>query len=108
MCRSGALWRLVAVLARAEPHEESSEPAKDSTDSQALSQRKVRGWSVLEALSSSPSIAVQILASSVWIELLGVMVGFKSFTKVYAARLGAAKTLSRLLWDPAVGLQTGE
>jgi hypothetical protein len=58
---------------------------------------------LLESLSSSPAVADKIVESSAWIELLGILIGYNEFTKVWIARAGAAKTLSRLLWDPKTG-----
>jgi hypothetical protein len=80
----------------------------DGATTGRYSKRKLLSWSVLEALSSDPQVAMQIVASSAWIELLGVLVGYSEFTKVMSARSGAAKTLSRLLWDPATGPRTVE
>jgi hypothetical protein len=70
--------------------------------------RKQRGWALLESLSSSPSVAQKIVESSAWLELLGILVGYTEFTKVWIARVGAAKTLSRLLWDPKTGQSIGK
>ena len=70
--------------------------------------RKQKGWMLLESLSSSPSIASKIVESTAWLELLGILVGFKSFTKTWIARTGAAKTLSRLMWDPKTGPVIGK
>ena len=77
------------------------------SDGSHLHQRKDRAWPILEALSSSPSMASAILLSANWIELLGVVVGYTKFTKLWTARVGAAKTLSRLLWDPRTGSIAG-
>lgn len=57
----------------------------------------------MESLSSTPSIATKLVETSFWLELLGILVGYAKFTKMWAARVGAAKTLSRLLWDPQTG-----
>jgi hypothetical protein len=108
--RENSLWRLLRVLERPEPNEDGAEISYRSdlsTSSLDTSQRMVRGWSVLEAISSSPSIAACILATTSWVELLGVLVGYSEFTKLWAARIGAAKTLSRLLWDPKLGSLAG-
>lgn len=80
-----------------------------SLDSQSQNDllKKQRGWTFLESLSSSPSIAPKILESSAWLELLGILVGYSEFTKVWIARNGAAKILSRLLWDPKTGQTLG-
>jgi hypothetical protein len=83
---------------------------RDDSDSSAetiQNERQTKGWAILAALSSSPSISSQILSSFAWIELLGVLVGYKSFTKLFSARLGAAQTFSRLLWDPIMGSVVG-
>lgn len=81
---------------------------RERPSAQTASERKVRGWLVLEALTSSNSVAAQILSSCGWLELLGVLVGYSSFTKVWTARIGAAKTLSRLMWDPVTGAIAGK
>jgi hypothetical protein len=96
------LWRLLQVLERPDSSEVSSEASEVSAALQA-SKRTVLSWSVLEALSSSPAVALQIASSSAWLELLGVLAGYSGFTKIWTARIGAAKTMSRLLWDPATG-----
>lgn len=70
--------------------------------------KQQRGWTFLESLSSSPSIAPKIIESSAWLELLGILVGYSEFTKVWIARSGAAKILSRLLWDPKTGQTLGK
>lgn len=106
VARESVLWRLVQVLERPDASENLTESSEVSASGQA-SRRKVLGWSVLEALSSSPAVASQIVSLGTWIELLGVLAGYSEFTKVWAARSGAAKTLSRLLWDPATGSAIG-
>jgi hypothetical protein len=98
------LWRLIRLLERREPDEPSSGDESD----EIISKRKARAWSVLEALTSSPSIAAEILATTAWLELLGVIVGHQPCTRLYSSRLGAAKTLSRLIWDPSVGQLAGK
>ena len=70
--------------------------------------RRRREWDVLEALAANSSIAKTILRSSAWLELLGIIVGYSQFTKLMVARLGAAKVLSKLLWDPENGPVLGE
>lgn len=97
-----ALWRLLWVLERPDAQEKpGKEHVSQSNHGEML--RKQRGWMLLEALSSTASIAVRIVESSAWIELLGILVGYSGFTKVWVARIGSAKTLSRLLWDPKTG-----
>lgn len=78
-------------------------------DSRSNDQEKARqkGWSILESLSSTHSIAQQLVHSTGWLELLGMVVGFHKFPKSFASRQGAAKTLSRLLWDPQTGAIAG-
>lgn len=78
-------------------------------DSQSNDQEKTRqkGWSILESLSSTHSIAQQLVHSTGWLELLGIVVGFHNFSKSFASRQGAAKALSRLLWDPQTGAVAG-
>lgn len=99
----GALWRLLWVLERSDATENGGTNSSDQVD--VL--RKQRGWTLLEALSSSPSVAFKLVESSAWLELLGILVGYGSFTKAWTARTGAAKTLSRLLWDPTTGPKLG-
>ena len=106
MAQQGALWRLLWVLERPGAQEDGSESGENASHVDML--RKQRGWSLLESLSSSPSVADKIVESSVWLELLGILVGYKEYTKVWIARVGAAKTLSRLLWDPKTGQTIGK
>jgi hypothetical protein len=103
----GALWRLLWVLERPEAQDSSTdESVTHGVQSEML--RKQRGWMLLESLSSSSSIAAKIVESTAWLELLGILVGYTGFTKVYVARIGSAKTLSRLLWDPKTGPVLGK
>ena len=99
-----SLWRLLWVLER--PDGIDNETPSDSLSS--ASSRLQRGWALLESLSSSSSIAMKLVQSSGWLELLGIVAGYESFTKRFVSRLGAAKTLSRLLWDPNAGPAAGE
>ena len=91
------------MLERSDGTESGSASSSDQID--VL--RKQRGWTLLEALSSSPSVAFKLVGSTAWLELLGILVGYGGFTKAWTARTGAAKTLSRLLWDPATGPKLG-
>ena len=104
VAREGALWRVVLVLEKPHSAEDSTEEGQSSLESD---KRQSRAWSVLEALSSSSSIAKQLVNSTGWLELLGVLVGYTPFSKAWTSRLGAAKTLSRLLWDPSTGTTVG-
>jgi len=99
VAEQGTLWRLLWILQRKDG------PDNASSDSQGQNDilKKHRGWGFFESLSSSPSISKKILESSAWLELLGILVGYSEFTKVWTARSGAAKILSRLLWDPQTG-----
>ena len=98
----GALWRLLWVLERPDaPEQQNSKAALQGVQSEML--RKQRGWMLLESLSSSPAVAAKIVESTAWFELLGILIGYSGFTKVWTARTGSAKTLSRLLWDPKTG-----
>lgn len=108
--KENTLWRLLQLLERLEPNEdgvEGTDRSNEAATSLDVSLRKTRGWSVLEALSSSPSIATCLLSTSGWLELLGVLVGYSEFTRLWDARIGAAKTLSRLLWDPKMASLAG-
>jgi len=95
----GGLWRLLWVLEKPEARDEGSNETSGKVDML----RRQRGWMLLESLSSSSSVARKIVESTAWIELLGILIGYNGFTKVWIARTGAAKTLSRLLWDPKTG-----
>mmetsp|Transcript_12919 Transcript_12919/g.27171 ORF Transcript_12919/g.27171 Transcript_12919/m.27171 type:complete len:169 (+) Transcript_12919:372-878(+) len=103
VAEQGALWRLLWILERPGGSDDSS---RDSQSKDDIS-KKQRGWNFLESLSSSTSIAPKILESSAWLELLGILVGYSEFTKIWIARIGAAKILSRLLWDPKTGQTLG-
>lgn len=87
---------------------EAKENGSLNTSEQIDVLRKQRGWALLESLSSSPSVAFKLVESSAWLELLGILVGYGSFTKAWTARTGSAKTLSRLLWDPTTGPTLGK
>ncbi|KAG7366914.1 heat shock protein DnaJ domain protein [Nitzschia inconspicua] len=101
VAQQGALWRLLWVLERPGEQEDVQDDSQSGPQVDML--RKQRGWALLESLSSSPLVAEKIVDSSAWIELLGILIGYAGFTKVWIARAGAAKTLSRLLWDPQTG-----
>jgi hypothetical protein len=94
----GSLWRIIRLLERPEPNENGEATSEVAVKSNYASQNKVIGWSVFEALCSSVLMVSNILSTTAWLELLGILVGYSKFTKVWIARLGAAKTLSRLLW----------
>lgn len=102
--REGSLWRLLRVLEQAEG---ASEAGEDGAKLQKLAIRQQKGWALLEALSSSPSVALQLVRSSGWLQLLGIVAGYSKYTKSWASRQGAAKALSRLLWDPQTSQITG-
>lgn len=108
MVKEATLWRLLRVLERPDPSEISEFSSGAPAKADEASKRKILSWSVLEALSSSPAIALEIVTSSIWLELLGVLVGYSEFSKAWSARSGAAKTLSRLLWDPSTGPAIGK
>jgi hypothetical protein len=107
VAKQGALWRLLSVLERPDPIEAQTTAESSGTEDREIIRRKVKGWSLLESLSSSPSVATKMIESSCWLELLGILVGHAKFSRMWAARLGAAKTLSRLMWDPQTGPSTG-
>lgn len=108
VARQGALWRLLWVLERQEAIDADESNNSAHTDDQHIIKRKVKGWALMESLSSTPSVASKLMESSGWLELLGILVGYAKFSKMFAARVGAAKTLSRLLWDPRTGPTTGK
>jgi hypothetical protein len=105
--KQGALWRLLSVLERPDPIETQTTAESSGTEDREIIRRKVKGWALMESLSSSPSVATKMIESSCWLELLGILVGYAKFSRMWAARLGAAKTLSRLMWDPQTGPSTG-
>jgi len=121
--RQGELWRLLQVLERPETTAKQEDvndtdqmfsqvQSKEEGDREAASalttaKRQERGWAFLESLTSTPSIASTLVRSSGWLELLGILVGYAHFTKLWAGRYGSAKTLSRLLWDPKTGAIAG-
>ena len=104
VAEEGALWRLLWILERPGGSDDPSSGSKNKNDLL----KKQKGWTFFESLSSSASIAPKILESSAWLELLGILVGYSEFTKVWIARTGAAKILSRLLWDPKTGVTLGK
>ena len=106
VAKHGALWRLMWVLERPEATEIATTESI-GTEDQEIIRRKVKGWALMESLSSSPSIAVKLIESSCWLELLGILVGYAKFSRMWAARVGAAKTISRLMWDPQTGPSAG-
>jgi DnaJ family protein C protein 13 len=102
IARQGSLWRLLRVLEHSE-EEKNEKDDFNAAQSKALADRRHKGWSLLEALSSSPSIASQLIQSTGWMELMGIIAGYSGFSKTWTSRQGAAKALSRLLWDPQTG-----
>ena len=102
------LWRLLWVLERPEAIETQENNVSAGSDDQEIIRRKVKGWALMESLSSTPSVATKLVESSCWLELLGILVGYSKFSRMWAARVGAAKTLSRLLWDPQTGPIAGK
>ena len=125
------LWRIIRVLEREHPvppsgeeikspvetgnarNSEGTRPGVDQDNSDEEPDEKFneletpsahdRVWEILESLSSSSSIGIDLINAGAWIELLGIIVGYRNFTKVWTARVGAAKLLSRLLWAPETG-----
>lgn len=98
----GAMWRLLSLLERPQlSQEENAAPLKDEAS------RLQRNWAMLDSLSVSPFVASKLVRTTGWLELLGVVAGYSKFTKALASRQGAARTLSRLLWDTAAGPYIG-
>ncbi len=67
-----------------------------------------RRWLIVENLASISSVANVFVASSVWLELLGIIAGSFKFTKLQLNRQGATKVLTRLIWDPSTGTVIGK
>lgn len=109
VARQGELWRLLMVLERPEGEADVADSTveQNASSARAGTRRQERGWSILESLSSSPSVASKLVQSSGWLELLGILAGYSEFSKKWVARCGAARILSRLLWDPQTGSLTG-
>ena len=117
VARQGELWRLLQVLEQSQCDarqvgsneverdyvRNELDVKKDADQAIANASRQRRGWALLESLTSSTSIANALVRTSGWLELLGILVGFIKFTKLWSSRQGAAKTLARLLWDPTTG-----
>ncbi|GMH66879.1 hypothetical protein TrRE_jg7825 [Triparma retinervis] len=111
----GELWRLLLVLEKKEGDEGmGADDGSDSTqtkeegeeaskNAKKLAKRQQKGWGILEALTSTPSVALALVETSGWVELLGISVGYNRFSRAYASRDGATKALGRLLWDPKTG-----
>ena len=57
-------------------------------------------WLILESLAKSPAVAGALVKSSAWLELLGVVSSYDKFSSTAVGRIGAARTLARILWDP--------
>lgn len=95
------------MVERPDPDEKASDDTGATLPSFS-SKSKALSWTVLEALSASSKIAEQMATSSLWLELLGVVVGYAPFSKAWSSRVGAAQTLSRLLWDPVTGPSLGK
>ena len=108
VAKQGALWRLLWVLERPDAIETQEDNESSGADDREIIRRKVKGWALMESLSSSPSIATKLIESSCCLQLLGILVGYSKFSRMWAARVGAAKTLSRLLWDPQTGPSAGK
>ena len=114
----GELWRLMAVLEKREgatggegadkgedddAKQTEEEGHEASRSAKKIAKRQQKGWQILEALTSTPSVALALVETSGWIELLGLCVGYNKFSKAYASREGATKALGRMLWDPKTG-----
>ena len=95
VARQGILWRLIQILE--EP--EDTDGDLNSLDQTSIPKRKLTGWAMLEAMSAYGPVTSLLLESSSWLELLGVLCGYQGFTASFFSRLGAAKALSRMLWD---------
>ncbi len=111
------LSKLLQLLERPDENDKNNEvleeddednDIEDLTDeknmySASWRERQEKAWSILEALASSESIAKAMVSSQGWLELLGLIVGYEPYTKALSSRIGAAKALARLLWDPHTG-----
>eukprot|EP00977_Amphora_coffeiformis_P010410 scaffold2433_cov159-Amphora_coffeaeformis.AAC.7 len=95
VARQGSLWRLIQLLEAPE----NTDGQINNFDQTSVPKRKLTGWSMLEAMSAYGPVTSLLLESSSWLELLGVLCGYQGFTTSFFSRLGAAKALSRMLWD---------
>eukprot|EP00957_Ditylum_brightwellii_P154786 11780642-Ditylum_brightwellii.AAC.1 len=94
--RQGELWRLLKVLERQDEGEKNDPPSssiqskeegeQDADLARQTAKRQERGWAFLESLVSTPAVANAIVNSSGWLELLGILVGYSGFTKLWAGR----------------------
>ncbi|GMI07357.1 hypothetical protein TrLO_g7538 [Triparma laevis f. longispina] len=111
-CKS-QVWRLLRVLEKREEgageeggggeSQTAEEGDAASKSAKKIAKRQQKGWQILEALTSTPSVALALTETSGWLELLGICVGYNKFSVAYASREGATKALGRLLWDPKTG-----
>jgi len=86
--REGSFWRLLNVLERKEPNEDlTRDDSARAMENSLNSPSKDRGWLVLEGLSSSPSVASEMVTSSGWIELLGILTGYTRFTSMWSGQV---------------------
>jgi len=120
--RQGQLWRLLEILHQQDDIEieasannfgpgQNDGTGDKSMDSKSIinyMNRRRRDWDFLDSLAANTSIAQTILRSGIWLELLGIIVGYSNFTKLMVARLGGAKVLYKLLWDPENGAYLGK
>ena len=57
-----------------------------------IAKRQQKGWQILEALASTPSVALALTETSGWLELLGICVGYNKFSVAYASRYEVARS----------------
>ena len=87
-------WYLSALMFQFEDHFNRSDSKQDPR------------WSILETLASSSPVALSLVESSGWFELLSIVSGCRQFSKMWAAREGAARIIVKLLHDPQVSTTT--
>ncbi len=80
------------------------QPNDDSDNGSQLKSR----WSILESLASNSSVAVDLVNTSGWLELLGIIAGCDLFTIEWMSREASSKVLARLLYDPQISTTAGE
>ena len=100
IAKQNSLWKLLKIL------EVPEQADVNNFDSKSVAKNKVTGWSMLESLSAYGAVTSLLLQSTCWLELLGVLCGYKGFTTSFFSRVGAAKALSRMLWDNVTGMGT--
>lgn len=98
---SGVIRTILTII-----ESETSDKSPDENSNGNLHQQ--RRWLILENLACTPSVANVLITSSVWLELLGIITCYFHLCFIDMNRRGAAKVLSKLLWEPTTSSVTGK